>query len=68
MFRKKKKSITRFTQASVHLKIFMKEHGLGIKRNHKDLLSDPDYREKLGVDVVEVLPRKLTQKKDLYVC
>lgn len=46
----------------------MKEHGLEIKRNHKNLLSDPDYREKLGVDVMEVLPRTLIQKKDLYVC
>lgn len=68
MFSKKKKIITRFTQASIHLKIFMKEHGLEIKRNHKNLLSDPDYREKLGVDVMEVLPRTLIQKKDLYVC
>lgn len=67
MFSKKNKHYQ--IHSGLHsFKIFMKERGLGIKRNHKDLLSDPDYRGKLGVDVVEVLLRKLTQKKDLYVC
>lgn len=45
-------------QASVHLKVFVKAEGLRIKRIYWQLLSDPeDHRAKLGIDMVEALPR-----------
>ena len=39
---KGKKSLPDSPQESIHLKVFMKGWGVGIKKSHMDLLSEPE--------------------------